>query len=74
MESDSDVSTDSACHTLDMGEETDLDTRVDGGPMIRRDRLSEDTYHINGNADIISRGEIKQLAELAGLDVSETTE
>lgn len=56
---------------LESGESVDLGTRVGGGPTIRRDRYVSDAYEVNGARDVLGRDEIKQLAELAGFEVSE---
>lgn len=57
---------------LAAGESIDLDTRVGGGPIIRRDTLVDDAFAVSGTGNLLSRSEIKQLAELAGFDVSES--
>lgn len=53
------------------GESIDLGTRVDGGPVIRRDESVDDAYALDGTGGELYRDEIQRLAEAAGLEVSE---
>lgn len=53
---------------LQPGESVDLDTRTSGGPIVRRDSLVDDAFSITSTGCLLSRSEIKQLAELAGFD------
>jgi hypothetical protein len=57
--------------TLTPGETLNLDTRVSGGPTVTRDELVDDAYAIDDHGGELSRGEIKQLAEAAGLEVAD---
>jgi len=54
---------------LDNGEQSDLDTRVDGGPTIRRDSRVDDAFQVGQHGGELSRDEIVALAEAAGLEV-----
>lgn len=56
---------------LEPGGSTDLDTCCNGGPVITRDSSCTDEFRIEGNGGVLSRGEIKTLAELAGFDVTD---
>lgn len=56
---------------LSPGESVDLETISDGGPVISRDHLDTDEFRIEGNGGVLSRREIKTLAELAGFSISD---
>lgn len=52
---------------IEQGEIVDLDTRIGGGPTVKRDPHCEDVYSIEGSRGALSVGEIETLAELAGV-------
>lgn len=55
--------------TLDLGGAVALRTRVDGGPVFRRDSRVEDAVQIHGHGGELYREEIVELAEAVGLTV-----
>jgi hypothetical protein len=57
--------------TLEPGEKTELDTRVDGGPVFMRDPTVEDAVAIDGHGGELYADEIRQLAEAVGFEVSD---
>lgn len=58
--------------TLEPGETVDLGTRCGGGLTVHRDEQVDDEFQIDGHGGVLSRGEIERLAELAGLEVTES--
>jgi len=56
---------------LEQGETARLDTRTDGGPRVYRDLLDADAFEVERTGGNLYRDEIKRLAELAGLEVTD---
>lgn len=54
---------------LEPGESVDLETCCNGGPVVTRDPRCPGEFSIDGSGGVLSRAEIKTLAELAGFDV-----
>ena len=57
--------------TLDPDESVDLDSRVDGGPVVTRDQHSTDVLTFDAKYASLDKNEIRQLAEAVGLEVSD---
>ena len=55
--------------TLEPGQSLDLDTRVDGGPVITRDPNVEDALTLEEPYSELGRDEIRRMAEAIGLEV-----
>lgn len=54
---------------LARGESADLDTRVDGGPVVTRDSNADDVLTLDRAYESLDEDEIRRLAECAGLVV-----
>lgn len=54
---------------LDRGESVGLATRVDGGPVVTRDRYADDVVKLDRPYETLDTSEIRRLAELVGLDM-----
>ena len=54
---------------LDQGEAVDLNTRVDGGPVVNYDELDDDIVAFDRPYETLSEHEIRRLAELIGLEI-----
>jgi hypothetical protein len=57
--------------TLDPDESINLDSRVDGGPVVTRDQHATDVLTFDEAYASLDKDEIRQLAEAAGLEVSD---
>jgi len=57
---------------LEQGKYHDMNTRVNGGPTVRRDVMVKEAYRIEKHRGELYRDEIRELAELAGFTVTDT--
>lgn len=57
--------------SLDPDESVNLDSRVDGGPVVTRDANATDVLTFDEAYESLDKDEIKALAEAAGLEVAD---